>query len=111
MSDVAAPAAEGSPTRENAPGLPQMILDAPEPLWKKLSVALGVATRQDAVRLVLEDESAAAMAAKILQGSLEETALTEAPQASIPETALTSPPKKRSAEERLYGGKAKLNIA
>ena len=49
-----------------APSLSDQILAAPEPLWKKLRPALGVATREEAAQLVMRDEKAAAVAISIL---------------------------------------------
>ena len=49
-----------------APSLSDQILAAPEPLWKKLCPALGVATREEAAQLVMRDEKAAAVAISIL---------------------------------------------
>ena len=55
-----------------APSLSDQILAAPEPLWKKLRPALGVATREEAAQLVMRDEKAAAVAISILNPAAEE---------------------------------------
>jgi hypothetical protein len=100
MAEVA-PAA----TSEPAADLVSMIMSAAEPIWKKISAALKVATREEAVQLVQADPQAAAKVMQLVKG---QTALTQpAPEAQP--TALTSGINVPSAAERIYGsGKAKL---
>jgi hypothetical protein len=74
-----------------APSLFDQILAAPEPVWKKLRPALGVATREEAAQLVMRDEKAAAVAISILNPVVAEeqgSVLTQ-PRASSVLTART----------------------
>jgi len=99
--------APASALTEQAPSLdlPTLILEVPEPVWKKISTALQVKTRQEAVQMVQADPNAAAAVMQIIKG---QTALTEGAPAAQP-TALTSGINIPSAAERIYGaGKAKL---
>lgn len=100
MAEVA-PAA----TSEPAADLVSMIMSAAEPIWKRISEALKVTTREQAVQMVQADPQAAAAVMQIIKG---QTALTEGAPAAQP-TALTSGINIPSAAERIYGaGKAKL---
>lgn len=100
MSDVAT-----APTQAPGADLVSMIMSVSEPIWKKISAALKVATREEAVQLVQADPKAAAVVMQIVKG---QTALTEGAPAAQP-TALTSGINVPSAAERIYGaGKAKL---
>ena len=90
------------------PGLPQLIMEVAEPVWKKIGAALQVKTRQEAVQLVQADEQAAAVVTQIIQSS---SALTRGAKAPSP-SALTAPSAQAPFGERLYGGggKARLQI-
>jgi hypothetical protein len=100
MADVAT-----APTSEPAADLVSLIMSAAEPIWKRISTALKVATREEAVQLVQADPQAAAMVMQLIKGK---TALTEGAPAAQP-TALTGNINVPSAAERIYGaGKAKL---
>jgi len=73
-----------------APSLSDQILSAPEPMWKKLRPALGVATREEAAQLVMRDEKAAALAISILSPAVAEgSVLTESAGRASP-SVLTS---------------------
>ena len=84
-----------------APSLSDQILSAPEPMWKKLRPALGVATREEAAQLVMRDEKAAALAISILNPAVAEegSVLTEsagrAPSTVLTSAAIPSAPAKR----------------
>jgi hypothetical protein len=100
MADVAT-----APAQEAAPDLVSLIMSVAEPVWKKISTALKVATREEAVQLVQADPQAASVVMQLIKGK---TALTEGAPAAQP-TALTSGINVPSAAERIYGaGKAKL---
>ena len=100
MADVAT-----APVQETA-DVASIIMSASEPVWKKISTTLKVATREEAVQLCQQDPSAAAT---VLQLIKKQTALTEPPPVSEP-TALTSGIQIPSAADRIYGGgKAKLS--
>lgn len=73
-----------------APSLSEQILAAPEPMWKKLRPALGVATREEAAQLVMRDEKAAAVAVSILSPVTEEqgSVLTQPRASSVLTTRL-----------------------
>ncbi len=100
MSDAA--------TAPVAPDLPNLIMSVSEPIWAKISKALAVKTREEAVQMVQADENAAAIVAQIIKGR---TALEE--ESEVGETALTEPQSIEipSAADRMYGtgGKAKLD--
>jgi hypothetical protein len=69
-----------------APSLSDQILAAPEPMWKKLRPALGVATREEAAQLVMRDEKAAAVAISILNPVVAEeqgSVLTQPRESSV----------------------------
>jgi len=86
--------------------LPQMIMEVPESVWKKLSAALGVNTRMEAAELVQADQEAAAVANGIIRQAMAgKSALTSRPPS--PKTALTTPP---PAASYGGGGKARLKI-
>jgi len=101
MADVAT-----APAQETAPDLVTLIMSVAEPVWKRISAALKVETREEAVQLVQSDPQAAAIVMQLIRGK---TALTEPAPAAQP-TALTSEINIPSAAERIYGGgKAKLS--
>jgi hypothetical protein len=81
-------------------GLPQQILEVPEPTWRKIASALKIKTRQEAVQLVQADESAATLVSQIIA------------TATQAKSALTETPTAEPIADRLYGGggKARLKI-
>lgn len=102
MSDAVAPAA----TEQAAPpDIVSLIMSVAEPVWKRISAALQVQTREEAVQLVQSDPKAAQIVLQLVKGK---TALTE-PAPSAQPTALTAGITVPSAAERIYGNaKAKL---
>lgn len=84
-----------------APSLSDQILAAPEPMWKKLRPALGVATREEAAQLVMRDEKAAAVAISILNPVVEEqgSVLTQPRASSVLTTRL--PAAKPGSKKRM----------
>ncbi len=98
MSDASLPATP------NTPDLSQQIMDAPEPLWRKISELLKVRTREEAIQLVESDANVASVVQQIIQGALAgKTALTQGSSTSSP-TALTSAPIYIPPAQTLYGG-------
>ena len=91
-----------------ASSLPDLILEAPEPVWKKIATLLGVRTRKDAIQLVMTNDEAASAVSEIFKGS--KSALTQGEEQ--PRSALTYAPSSKPIAERMYGGggKAKLRI-
>jgi hypothetical protein len=107
MSDVATVAPASTP---GIPNLPQLIMEAPEPVWQQISTTLSVKTREEAIQLVTADPNAAAVVQKIIMASQSKTALTQDQTAESKPTALTSNPKASSAAEVLYGGGGNANL-
>ena len=91
-----------------ASSLPDLILEAPEPIWKKIATFLRVRTRKEAIQIVMANDEAASAVSAIFKGS--RSALTQGEEPS--RSALTYAPSTKPIAERMYGGggKAKLRI-
>jgi len=106
MSDVAA-IAPAAPEQQEAPNVAQMIMDAPQPVWVRISAALKIKTRQEAVQLCAQDPAAASVVIQIIQS---QPALTQGGKQQQ-QTALTTAPEAAPAAERIYGGGGKSNLS
>ncbi len=90
--------------------LPTLIMSASSPVWERISAALKVVTREDAIALCEQDAGAAATVAKILSGT-GKSALAQTQASARKATALNSAPETPSAADVLYGGAAaKLQV-
>jgi uncharacterized protein (DUF2141 family) len=86
MSDMQAP--------DQTQSITDLIVNAPEPTWRKLKAQLKVATRDEAVALVAQDEKAASMALSILTSIKgDKSLLTQA--ATMPEETMLTASAKR----------------
>jgi hypothetical protein len=94
-------------TQPQTPDIGQQIVGAPEKVWKRLRDTLKVKTREQAVALVAQDETAAEAARTILATTTEDI-LTRKSQ-KLP-SLLTRGQQTRSPAETLYGGSGGLSI-
>lgn len=104
------PATSALTDQTPTPDLPTMIMEAPEPVWRKIATFLSVRTREEAIRIIQSNDEAANAVTNIIRSS--RSALTQEPQ-EPPQSALTSAPAP-SVAQRMYGGggkgKARLRI-
>jgi len=102
------PATSALTDQAPTPDLPTMILEVPEPVWRKIATFLSVRTREEAIQIIQTNAEAATAVTNIIRSS--RSALTQPPQE--PQSALTSSPAP-SVAQRMYGGgkgKARLRI-
>ena len=100
MPDMSTALAQSTGETNAMPSLPQLIIDVPQPVWQKISKALRVKTRQEAVQLVQVNQQAAFIVSEIIRNS--QSALTQGGEPAP--SALTSEPPRRSLADRVYGG-------
>ena len=102
--------APAAPRQQQEGSIAQQILNAPEEVWGRISAALQVDSREQAVQLVEADQQAAAKVMAILGAAAQDTvATTPAPEAS-PTLATGGPVTKPPAADRIYpqGGGVKF---
>jgi len=94
MSDPALPAQQD---------IGDLVLKAPEEIWKKIKKALGTQTREQAAAMVQADDKARQLVLSLFSGA-DQTLLTR--PATRSESFITAPSKPRvPLEEQMYGTK------